>query len=124
MRIDIGPYGSTNGFYTITPHGPIDSTTYVELQTKTNLLLKEGTLGIVADLAHVDYISSAGLGVLFTLKKWLKSKGGDLYFLNVQPKIKKLFEIVKALPAETLFESYEEADKYFYRMLNDGKEKL
>jgi hypothetical protein len=36
----------------------------------------------------------------------------------LKPQIKRLFEIVNALPKETLFKSVEEADAYLYRMMN------
>ena len=109
--------------FTIVPHGSIDSDTYMEFQEKVKPLLDNITKNIVLDLAHVDYISSAGLGVLFTMKKHLKQHGGDLLFCNVKPQIKRLFEIVNALPKETLFKDVEEADAYLYKMMNREIEK-
>jgi anti-anti-sigma factor len=105
----------------VTPYGPIDSDTYLDFDEKVKPLLVAGTKGIVLDLAGVDYISSAGLGVLFTMKKFLKNTGGQLLFCNLKPQIKKLFEIVNALPSETLFKSAEEADTYLWKMINQDK---
>jgi hypothetical protein len=39
-------------------------------------------------------------------------------FCNLKPQIRRLFEIVNALPKETLFKNTEEADAYLYRMMN------
>ena len=110
------------GFFTVTPHGPIDSDTYLDFSDKVTPLLTKTVKAIVLDLANVDYISSAGLGVLFTVKKHLKQNGGDLLFANVKPQIKRIFEIVNALPKETLFKTTEEADAYLYRMMNKPTE--
>ena len=118
MHVKIVPSDYRPGYYTVTPHGPIDSDTYLDFSDKVTPLLNPTTKAIVLDLSDVDYISSAGLGVLFTMKKHLKQNGGDLLFSNIKPQIKRLFEIVNALPKETLFKTTEEADAYLYRMMN------
>ncbi len=123
MRVDIGPLKGKEGFISVTPHGSIDSDTYTEFQEKIKPALVPSTKNILVDLGHVEYISSAGLGVLFGIKKSLAGTGGELYFCNLKPQIKRLFEIVKALPKETLFTSYEEADRYFYKVMNDEIER-
>ena len=46
------------------------------------------------------------------MKKFLKQKNTDILFCNVKPQIKRLFEIVNALPKETVFESVEEASRW------------
>ncbi|HTL69909.1 MAG TPA: STAS domain-containing protein [Candidatus Eisenbacteria bacterium] len=118
MRVDVQPDPAKRG-YRVLPFGPIDSDTYVEFQDKLKPLLSAQTQNLLIDLSRVDYISSAGLGVLFTTKKFLIGNGGELYFCNLKPQIAKLFEVVKALPKETLFQSNEEADQYFYKIMND-----
>ena len=47
-------------------------------------------------------------------------------FCKALPQIKKLFEIVKALPQATMFENFEEADRYFYKIMDNeiAKENL
>ena len=123
MNVKITPNKDRAGYFTVVPQGSIDSATYIGFKEKISPLLNDTTKGIILDLARVDYISSAGLGVLFTMKKHLKEKGSDLLFCNLKPQIKRLFEIVNALPKETLFKDVEEADAYFYRMMNDAIEK-
>ena len=123
MRVEIDPNPDKLGYYTVTPHGPIDSDTYLEFSDKVTPLLNKDTHGIVLDLIDVNYVSSAGLGVLFTMKKHLKQNGGDLLFCNLKPQIRRLFEIVNALPKETLFKNAEEADAYLYRMMSQEIEK-
>ncbi len=123
MHVKISPNQDKPGYFTVVPHGSIDSDTYLDFSDKIKPLLIATTKGVILDLAQVDYISSAGLGVLFTMKKFLKSNSGDLLFCNLKPQIKRLFEIVNALPQETLFKSVEEADIYFYKIMNEEIEK-
>jgi anti-anti-sigma factor len=68
---------------------------------------------IIFDLEKLDYISSMGVRVIAKAKKSLKKSGGKIVLLNLQPQIRKVFEIIKALPSEQIFESVEEMDKYF-----------
>ena len=118
MRVQINPSKDKPGFFTVIPYGPIDSDSHGEFRDKIKSLLVVATRGVVLDLANVDYISSAGLGVLFTMKKTLVDNKGELLFCNLKPQIVRLFEIVNALPKETLFKNLEEADAYFYKMMN------
>ena len=118
MRVKITNDPSKDGFFTVAPQGSIDSGTYLEFQNAVTPLLVKSTKGICMDLANVDYISSAGLGVFFNANKALAKNNGSLIFSNLKPQIKHLFAIVKALPPEILFESAAEADAYFYKMMN------
>lgn len=118
MKIQINPVQGRPGQVLVKPFGSIDNDTYQDFDQKLKPLLIPTTKNIIMDLADVEYISSAGLGVIFTVKKVLIANGGDLLFCNLKPQIKRLFEIVKALPAETLFKSREEADEYLYNMMN------
>jgi anti-anti-sigma factor len=125
MQTKINANKDRTGFFRVIPFGPIDSDTYLDFNDSVKPLLIPVTKGIVLDLTNVDYISSAGLGVLFTMKKFMKNNGGELLFCNMKPQIVRLFEIVNALPKETLFKDADEADAYLYRMMNkpteDGK---
>ena len=118
MRVQISSSKEKPGFFTVIPYGPIDSDTHGEFRDKIKTLLASTTKGVVLDLEHVDYISSAGLGVLFAMKKTLAENKGELLFCNLKPQIQRLFELVNALPKETLFKNLEEADAYFYKMMN------
>ena len=123
MHVKLVPHPERSGHFTLTPYGPIDSDTYLDFREKIKSLFILATKGVVIDLENVEYISSAGLGVLFTLKKHCKQNGGDLIFCNLKPQIKRLFEIVNALPKETLFKDAAEADAYLYRMMNKAIDK-
>jgi anti-sigma B factor antagonist len=47
----------------------------------------------VLDCKELDYISSAGLGLLFGTHKKLMATGGGLRLINLKPHIRELFAI-------------------------------
>ena len=67
-------------------------------------------------MAEVDYLSSAGIRVILKTKKALKTQGGKLVFMHLQPQIRKVFEIIEALPSMRVFKNIEEMDDYLDRM--------
>lgn len=49
---------------------------------------------MIIDFEKVTYLDSAGIGMLISLHKTALLKGGRLEIINVDSKIKKLFEMV------------------------------
>jgi len=64
-------------------------------------------------MAGVTYISSRGLAVVITTIKKVRAGGGKFAMAELQPPVRKVFEIAAALPEESVFASQEEADRYF-----------
>ena len=110
LEIDIKK--ETEGVYLIVLTGRIDSETYKQLDMKTKPLLSKFTKVIILDMEKVNYVSSAGLGVIFSLKKTVEGNNGSLIISSLRPHVKKVFEVVKALPPENIFASREELDSY------------
>ena len=94
--------------------GNIDSTTSMEFQKKAEQLIQGGARYILVDLAHVPYVSSAGLRAFHALFNQLRSLHPDaqlsdeavkqgisagtynsphLKLLNLSPETKKVFEM-------------------------------
>lgn len=119
MQVKITSNKDKEGYFTVVPYGSIDSDTHEIFKEKVMPVLDKPVKMLLVDLSNVDYISSAGLGVLFTIKKALIANKGELLFCNLKPQIAKLFEVVKALPKESVFRTVEEADRYFYSIMNE-----
>jgi anti-anti-sigma factor len=75
----------------------------------------------VLDMKDLDYISSAGLRVIFKAAKQTKSAGNRLAAANRKPHIDKVFEILKALPDMAVFANDQELDDYLEAMQNKVK---
>lgn len=123
MKVDITPNNRMRGFYTVVPHGAIDSDTHHEFKDMIKELYGPNLRGVVFNMKNVEYISSAGLGVLFSIEKKLAELNATLAFCNLQPQIQKLFDGVRLLPKNILFKSLEEADRYFGMIMQDEIER-
>lgn len=55
---------------------------------------KMGNNNIVLDFNEVTYLDSAGIGALISIHKDLQSKSGSLEIINIDKKIKELFDMV------------------------------
>jgi len=100
------------GVMAIAPIGAIDASTYTILEDKVEEALGEAPDVIIFDMEFADYISSTGIRVLLKTKKALQETDGKMVFMNLQPQIKKVFEILQAIPTLKVFASIEELDNY------------
>jgi anti-sigma B factor antagonist len=56
------------------------------------------------------------LRVIFMTKKFMDKRGGKLLLVNLQPQIKKVFEIVQVLDHMSIFKDQDEMDAYLTAM--------
>lgn len=64
------------------------------------------------DLAELRFLDSTGISVLLKTRKSIEGNGGSVFITNMQPQIRKVFDIVKALPGTSVFQSMKEMDEY------------
>lgn len=100
------------GAVTITLAGSLDTSTAPALEQKITPILNSEVKDLVFDLVGLKFISSAGLRVFSIARKKLKERGGQAGFINLQPQIEEVFEIMKALPGIAVFQSEAEMDQY------------
>lgn len=77
----------------------------------------------VLDLSALEYISSAGLRSIAKIRKSMRARNGHTLLLNPQPQVRKVFDIVKAVPLNEVFSSAQELDAYLdniQRRIVDG----
>jgi len=94
------------------PGGSIDASTFTVLAGEVDAALLKSPRLIVFDLVRVDYVSSAGIGVILSAEKALKKTGGKALVANPKPSIKKVFDVVQALPSDQVLVSAAELDAY------------
>jgi len=100
------------GFVTIRPAGSLDSNTYTYLEEHIAAITRRKPRALVLDMKDLHYISSAGVRVVLATQKAMKAAGGELALTNLQPQIRKVFEIIMALPSMNVFETVAELDRY------------
>jgi anti-anti-sigma factor len=103
-------------------HGSLDGATAPTLDGELTARIRSGIRLLVLDMKQLDYISSAGLRVVFKAAKALRATGGSVALANRQPQIVKVFEIVKALPDLRVFKNDEEMDDYLRAMQNKTRQ--
>jgi sigma-B regulation protein RsbU (phosphoserine phosphatase) len=97
--------------------GRLDTATAPQLEAQlTPLLHAPGVGALVFDLDGLDYISSAGIRCLVWARKLMAERRGHVAIVNPQPAVKRVFEIVKALPPQEVFASEAEFDAYLDAM--------
>jgi anti-anti-sigma factor len=96
--------------------GRLDTNSHAELDRHLAPILESTVRSLVLDLAHLDYISSAGIRSILRARKALAARHGKLLVVNPQPQIQKVFDVVKAVPLSEIFTSIAEADAYLDAM--------
>ena len=100
------------GVRNITLRGRLDTNTTPQLDEVLSGMLGGRLWSVVFDLAHLEYISSAGLRAIFRTEKELSKNRGAACVVNLQPQVEKVFTIVKAMPINSVFKSWDEVDVY------------
>ena len=107
----------------ITLKGRLDTQTAPQCEQRLQPLLVPATRVLVFDLAQLDYLSSMGLRVLMKTNRALAALGSQCLLTRLQPPIRTVIDIANALPAQNIFASVEEADRYLdaiQRRVRDG----
>jgi anti-anti-sigma factor len=109
------------GVVAVSPIGSIDASTYGILEEMMDKVLSQNPDVIIFDMEFADYISSTGIRVLLKTKKALKETNGRMVFMKLQPQIRKVFDILKAIPSLKVFANIEELDNYLDTMQKAAK---
>ncbi len=96
--------------------GALNTDTAPAFEQRLQAVIEEGYELTVLDMKDLDYISSAGLRVLFKAAKQVHASGRRLAAANRKPHIDKVFEILKALPDMAVFANEQELDDYLESM--------
>ena len=96
--------------------GGLNTDTAPDFEKRLQQVIDDGYELTVLDMKELDYISSAGLRVIFKAAKQTAAGGRRLAAANRKPHIDKVFEILKALPDMTVFASDQELDDYLDTM--------
>jgi anti-anti-sigma factor len=112
MPLKVKSNSKRPGVMVVSPIGSINAGTYGILEEKVDKILESPPDVIIFDMEFTDYISSTGIRVLLKTKKAMKATNGRMVFMNLQPQIQKVFDILKAIPTLKVFASIQELDRY------------
>ena len=74
-------------------NGRLDSNTSQGFEKKIFQAIDNGSKSMIIDFKNLDYISSAGLRVIFKATKALKREEGTILLCDMQDYVKEVFEI-------------------------------
>jgi anti-sigma B factor antagonist len=83
------------------------------LRQRIDDLVSRGQVRIIADFTDLDYVDSAGIGLLIAKYLSVRRKGGDLKLLRLSLRAHHALEITHLLTVFETFETEEEAVKSF-----------
>ncbi len=107
---------------TLRLEGRLDNDTAKTFDEKLAKALEAPVKVLIFDLAKVDYISSAGILSILKAQKAMAARKGKTLFGYLQPGVKKVFDIVKAVDLSTVFASVAELDDYLDAIQKQLKE--
>jgi anti-anti-sigma factor len=113
--IDISEIGQ--GGRRVAIRGRLDTLTAPALEERLAPLLESTSVtALLFDLAGLEYISSAGVRAFVRARRALESRGGGMAVARVQPSVRQVFDIVKALPSVDVFADDAQLDAYLDKM--------
>ena len=89
--------------------GRLDTATTDRFDGRMQQVVAPDAARLVLDLAHVNYVSSAGLRSLLSLLKRVKALGGSLVLAAVHPRVVDILEIAGFTPLFALAATADEA---------------
>jgi anti-anti-sigma factor len=89
--------------------GRVDAVTAPELEKQLTELIDTGKNILITDLGELEYISSAGLRVILSTAKKLKTNQGDLILTGLHGTVKEVFEISGFISIFKIFDTAEAA---------------
>lgn len=91
--------------------GKIDIISKDKFHKKLIEFIQKGFVKIILDCSSLDYISSAGIRVLYHLVKDLEEKNGKIILASPNSSIQEVFEIINLTEDFQVFKNIEEAVK-------------
>ena len=98
-----------NEIQVVRVEGYLDSSTFPQLQERLRELIDQDSFHLLIDFEELNYISSAGLGVLMGMLQEVRDHGGDLKVARMSDKIHNLFDMLGFSRLVRIYETIEEA---------------
>ncbi|HOW81681.1 MAG TPA: STAS domain-containing protein [Spirochaetota bacterium] len=89
--------------------GSLDSETAPRFDEKLRGEIGKGASRLVCNMSKLDYIASAGLGVLIGVNDTLRKKGGEIKISEMNEKITKIFKLLGFINLFKIYKTDDEA---------------
>ena len=112
MPLEVTITDEPNNGKRISLAGSLDTDTAPQLEARIDESIDSNVTALIMDMKDLEFLSSAGLGIIFMTMKELKNRQGQIMLINLQPQIQRVFEIIKAMDGMNIFKDREEMDSY------------
>jgi anti-anti-sigma factor len=105
--------------------GTLEAGTVGPARAALEPVVKAAPKVVVFDLGELTFLSSIGISLLLDTRLRLQTAGSTVYLTNLQPQIRKVLDIVQAIPKTAVFANIEEMDAYLaeiQRRVREGEE--
>ena len=92
--------------------GHLDHDTVPLLRQRVAPFLGHGLRAIVFDLGKLELMTSPGLGAFLNVRRTQEKTGGQCLFVNVPARIRRVLDVMDAVPSEDVFANTREMDAY------------
>ncbi|MEW6711626.1 MAG: STAS domain-containing protein [Candidatus Riflebacteria bacterium] len=113
MSLSIQSHQHENDTSVIEIHGEVTFENSDQFKEEIDQLIEKNQVRLIVDLSDLQYMSSAGMGVLVHGLKNTRAKGGDLRLVNLGPKMRRVFLITQFTHQFMVFNNNDEAIKSF-----------
>ena len=96
--------------------GSLDTNTAPQLEDVLEREIDSEVQVAIMDMNKLEFLSSAGIRIIFKAKKLMDARKGKFMLVNLQPQVRKVFEIIKVLDIMEVFSNQAELDDYLEMM--------
>lgn len=118
MTLTINKAKSPSSATILVLNGELNNQTSSQLSEAINTVMNCPTQTLVLDMEGVSFISSTGIGVIVKARNTLKQNGSDVTMMNIQPQVKRVFDIMQLTPILKVCENQQELDEYLATIQN------
>lgn len=93
--------------------GDLDAGTFGRFEKMLESALDAGHSRIIMDLAGLNYINSAGVGVILAATSRARSAAGDIVLVRPTPKVSDVFDLVGMHKFSHIVDTPDEAGRHF-----------
>lgn len=93
LRIETLPLNS-RGATLVKLQGNLDAHTYDSLEAALSALYSKGSYAIVVDMSNLEYMASAGVGVLIGALSRTRENRGDILLMSPKPAVEGVLELL------------------------------
>lgn len=101
--------------------GYIDTYNFGSFQKQVTKAIESDFVKLIFNCKGLNYVSSTGIGSFTSFLKTVRSRGGDIVLLEIQPKVYEVFQLLGFSQFFNIKDSIDSATEFFNATANQQK---